>query len=229
MNIYVVVEGEVGEKKLYENWIPYVNENLTYAPIIDSVTENNFYIVKAGGYPNIFNITEKAIEDVISIQDNNGLALFDRLVVVVDSEDDSLQQRMTKVNNHINSVIQKLGINVNYKVVIQHFCLETWGLANKKLMANNIKNPDLAKYIKIFNVFQNDPENLPELMSEDMNRAQFADKYLRLLLNNKFRNLSYSKNNPEALLHNHYYTEVCKRHNNDHYISSFSTFLSAFI
>jgi len=31
MNIYVVVEGEVGEKQVYRVWIPCVNSQLTFA------------------------------------------------------------------------------------------------------------------------------------------------------------------------------------------------------
>jgi hypothetical protein len=32
MNIHIVVEGEVGEKYLYQSWIPLVNPALEYVP-----------------------------------------------------------------------------------------------------------------------------------------------------------------------------------------------------
>ncbi len=221
-----MVEGEVGERKLYEKWIPFVNKDFSYAQTINQVVTNNFFIQIGGGFPNYFRVINDAITDVRELKDTNGLPLFDRLVIVIDSEDYTFSQKMQEIENYVTS---KIGDSyLDYKVIIQHFCLETWGLANRKIITSNIQNVELLKYKKIFDLALNDPENLPDLLDEDLNRAQFASKYLRLLLNNKFRNLSYNKSDPGPLLNQKYYTEVLNRHLNEKHIPSFVNFLGAF-
>jgi hypothetical protein len=74
----------------------------------------------------------------------------------------------------------------------------------------------------------NDPELLPDLPVKHFNRAQFADVYLRKLLNNKHRNLTYSKSNPTALIHNKYFDQLNKRLNETGHIGSFEAVITAF-
>ena len=118
--------------------------------------------------------------------------------------------------------------NAEIKIIIQHFCFETWALGNKRLGPRNPKNEILRKYKAHFNVLSDDPELLPSYPPESLNRSQFAVRYLRRMLNDKFRNLTYTKNNPKALLHNSYFTEVKRRFEQTGHIASFSTFLDAF-
>ena len=81
MNIYLVVEGHVGEKKVYGFWVPLMNPALSVTNNIDLVTEDCLYIISGGGYPNYFEVMGDAIEDVATS------SLFDRLVIAIDSED----------------------------------------------------------------------------------------------------------------------------------------------
>jgi len=48
MNIYIVVEGEVGVKKVYQHWVPLVNPNLNYVDHISLIVRNNFSILSGG-------------------------------------------------------------------------------------------------------------------------------------------------------------------------------------
>lgn len=228
MNIYIVVEGDVGEKELYKHWIPYINNQLTYSATLSEVSNNNFYITSGGGYPNIFEIIEDGIKDMYQLTDNTGNRLFQRFVVVIDSENCSFKQRYTELENFILSKLNARS-TIDFKIIIQHFCMETWALANRKIVSNNIHSPELLKYKNLFNVAINDPEQLPDLVDEELNRSQFAAKYLRLLLNNKFRNTSYSKSSPKSLLPKTYFDQVVKRHQETSHISSFSSFLSSFV
>ncbi len=227
MNIYVVVEGEVGEKRVYEKWIPFVNSNLAYAPTIGDVVANNFYIAIGGGYPNIFEIIEAGIDDVNSIKDGE-FCLFDRLVIAIDSENDSLDSKKKEIEDCVNPILLQKNITIDYRVIVQHFCLETWALGNRKIFTHNIRKPELIKYKNIFNVATRDPELLPPLPDEGLNRAQFATKYLTYLLNNKYRNCSYSKSNPDVLLPESYFTQVKNRLSDTGHINSFNAFLEAF-
>ena len=77
------------------------------------------------------------------------------------------------------------------------------------------RQPNLLKlreYKRLFDVRDNDPELLSSKPDENMNRAQFAGKYLRLALNDRHRNLSYSKSDPHALVNSKYFVQVKSRH-----------------
>ena len=86
----------------------------------------------------------------------------------------------------------------------------------------------LIQYKKFYNIRSADPELLPPYELEELNRAQFAEIYLRSALNDKFRNLTYSKRNPNALLNPKYFLRVKERFEQTGHIKSFDDFLTAF-
>lgn len=217
MNIYLVVEGEVGEKRVYTKWVPIVNPCLQIVQDIEEVTSNCVYIVSGGGMPQYFDTITAGIEDVAANPQ------FDRIVVAVDSEDMTYSEKYEEVEKHILSVNNQ----INYRIIVQHFCLEAWALGNKVTVRKNPQDAKLREYIKLYNVRQEDPEGLPGYL--EFNRARFAENYLRKALNDKYRNLTYNKSNPGALLNNKYFERVKDRYINTGHISSFDDFLTAFI
>lgn len=219
MNIYLVVEGEVGEKRVYKSWIPFVNSNLSYVQDISNVDTDKFYIISGNGYPNYLNVIEDAVKDV---EENSN---FDRLVIAVDSEDMTYTDKYNEINNHIIS----LDTSIDYRIIVQNFCLETWGLANKAIYTRNTEDDELLMYQSVFNVSIDDPELLPNLEEKNYNRAQFSEKYLRSLLQEKYRGLTYNKRKPDVLMEQTYFEKVKNRYDVDNHISSFSNFLLAFI
>lgn len=218
MNIYVVVEG-VSESKVYPEWIKQVNPNLVKSDYIDDVVSDNFFLISGGGYPNLFNIINNAIEDT-----NNNLQ-FDRLVISLDSENALLEERYLEIESYVKSKLPRVEI----KIIIQHFCFETWALGNTKIVPKNPTGVDLKKYKKIHDVSKFDPEDLPSLIAENLNRAQFALKYLKLVIRDKGHHLSYSKNRPDVLFHPKYFNSLKERVSDTGHIGSFSSFLNAFI
>jgi hypothetical protein len=228
MNVYIVVDGEIGEKQVYNAWIPLLNPALTPANTLDKVQENNFYIIHSGGYPGYFKIIENAITDMSERKNGHGKPLFDRLIVSTDSEDSSLQEKLNEVQQYIQNILRQKNITTDCRIIVQHFCLETWGLGNRALVGKNIQTPLLKKYISHFNVAKSDPENLPPLPEENLNRAQFAEKYLRKLLQEKHRNLTYTKSVPTVMLHNKYFEQLKSRLKDTGHIASFQRFIDAF-
>lgn len=217
MNIYVVTEGKV-EAIVYRCWIPLVNPILSPIDYISDVETNNFLIYSSKGYPYYFDTISDAIRDI-----NLGKC-FDRLVVTVDSEDYTKQEKY----NEINSYLEEKDCSVEVIIVIQHFCIETWALGNRKIIRTNTNSRKLKEYKKLHNVRNNDPELLPPKPDEGLTRAKFAEKYLRVALNDKFRNLTYSKRNPRALVDEKYFVQVKNRYEETSHISSFNDFLNAF-
>ena len=64
MNIHIVVEGVVGEAKVYRHWVPLVNPSLSYVPHISEIANDNFSIVAGGGYPQYYDVIDACIADV---------------------------------------------------------------------------------------------------------------------------------------------------------------------
>jgi len=220
MNVYVVVEGRVVEKAVYTVWIPEANNQLTPAVYLDDVAENNFYIVSGNGYPAYFEVVHAALQDV------NDSEIFDRLVVCVDSEDMTLEDKREELIAYVDST--GLG-HIDYRLVVQHFCFETWALGNRTIGSRHPQNQSLQKYRQLYNVQTHDPEELPALPQESLTRSQFAEKYLRLILNDRNKRLSYSKANPRVVAHPKYFWQLCKRLDETQHIQSFGAFLQAFV
>jgi hypothetical protein len=219
MNILIVVEGEVSEKKVYRHWVPLVNPELSYADHVSMIEKDNFSIISGGGYPQYFEVISSAIEDV------NFYHNIDRLVISIDSEELSYEEKL----NEINSFLYSYRCRTETRIIIQHFCLETWALGNRIIIRPNPQSQKLIQYKRFYNVRSSDPEGLPPYELEELNRAQFSFQYLRRALNDKYRNLSYSKRNPGALLHNSYFQRVKERLEQTGHIASFQSFLSAFV
>lgn len=218
MNLLVLVEGEVGEKKVYETWIPFVNPKLQVVSDLFDIERDQFAVIAGYGYPHYFDVIDRAILDVNSVKN------IDRIIIAIDSEDLSLEEKYQEVDQFVS----ERPCIANVFIVVQHFCLETWALGNKRLGPRNPRSELLRKFKRIYNVFGNDPELIPPDVDDDLTRAQFAEKYLRAMLNDRNKNLSYSKRNPKALLHPSYFREVKDRLLSFNHIRSFSRFLDAF-
>jgi len=216
MNIYIATEG-ICEKKIYISWIPLLNYTLSNVEKLQEIKNNNFIIYSGDGYPQYFEMIDCAIEDV------NNLGNIDRLVICIDSEEMSYNEKYNEISEHIRS--KKCIAEI--KIVIQFFCFETWALGNRKIVPHNPKTEIVKKYKGYFDVSDNDPELLPGYPPENLNRAQFSEKYLRKLLNDK-GHLSYNKSNPYYVKHPNFYKEVKKRHIETKHIMSFKFFLEAF-
>jgi hypothetical protein len=219
VNLYIAVEGEVGEIQVYRSWVPLVNPALSYVDHISEIRDNNFYIVSGGGYPNYFEVIDAAIQDV------NNLNNIDRLVIAVDSEELSYEEKLTEMETHL----AESHCSSQVKVIVQHFCLETWALGNQKAVPKHPHNGALHRYMHFYNVRSKDPALLTGYEVENLNRCQFAEKYLRRALNEKYKNLTYSKSNPTALLHHKYFERVQYRLSHTGHIESFRNFLQAFV
>lgn len=218
MRLYVVVEGTC-EKKVYTGWIQFINPTLKYSEDFYKLTENSFAILSGGGYPSYYKIIENAIADV------NSLGNVDRLIISIDSEDMTREEKYNEVYNFVT----KFECNSKIIIIIQHFCLETWALGNRIILRRNTSNERLKTYMNCFDVITKDPELLPHYPPEDLTRAQFAYKYLRTIISDRYSSIAYSKSRPNIIINNGYFCQLKKRFNETGHISSFESFLTAFI
>jgi hypothetical protein len=228
MNVYVVVEGEKTEKLVYASWIPKLNPNLSQVQRMEDAKSNNFLIEAGFGFPHLLDVTAAAMENIATYQPN-GFSLYDRLVVVVDSEDNTLEEKHKEIGDFIDDMCVTKNWKIEYRIVVQHFCFEAWALGNRNLLRGNITNQILHQYVKDYNVSKRNPELLPPRSTEELNRAQFAFKYLKLLFNEKYPKLGYSKSNPGPVCHDNYFNQLKARREDVGHIASFGQLLTAFV
>jgi hypothetical protein len=130
--------------------------------------------------------------------------------------------------DEITAFLNRKTCSARIFIIVRHFCFETWALGNKRVGPRQPKDPILRRYKSFFDVLNKDPELLSGYPPEGYNRAQFAAKYLRKMLNDRGRNVTYTKGNPVYISHPTYFNEVKKRYETTEHIKSFSTFLDAF-
>jgi hypothetical protein len=219
MNVYVVVEGK-SEKIVYSKWIPHVNPRLHEVEHISDLTNDTFVIVQGGGMPQYFEVIEAAIDDINSVRN------IDRLVICVDSEDMTYQEKLLEVS----SFVQPLSCQARVHIVIQHFCFEAWALGNHRAMPVTVHSANLRKFKQHFDVSKRDPELLTPLPVSELNRAQSASSYLRALLNAKWPHIAtYIKGrNAGPVAHESYLRNLQLRRERTNHIPSFAQFVNAF-
>ena len=218
MNIYLVVEGKCSEPKIYKKWIKFVNPGFEFVDDIDQIDENNVYLVSGGGHPQYFDVIRDGAFDVA---ENDK---FDLFVIAIDSEEMTYEEKKGEITDYIES----MKLSINYRIIVQHFCIETWALGNRSIIPRSSTTDQIKTYRRIWDVLTNDPELLPSLPQDSLNRAQFAEKYLRALLKATSPKLGYSKRNPNALLEFDYFDKIRTRYLETNHIRSFNDFLHVF-
>lgn len=219
MNIYVIVEGEQASKRIYKKWIPYVNPDLVHIDYLSEFSQNNFFILAGYGQPYFLERIDKAVADA------NDIDAIDRLVIAVDSEDQEYYEKYREIRNRLDKNVCK----VEVRIIVQHFCLETWLLGNRTNFRKKPYDTELLSFIEIFDVRDNDPELLPSHNHKAWNRAQFAYRYLRAGIRDIYSGRkSYTKRNPGFVVEKGFFSQVKKRCVEENHISSFDAFLSAF-
>lgn len=224
MNIYVIAEGQKGTKKLYRNWIPYVNSDLSCVDYIKDVQQNNVFVFFGRGQPEIWDRIQVAVDDV------NTNEVFNRLVVAIDSEEMTFQDKLDEARSKLSQ--HKCRVEIRY--IIQHFCLETWLLGISRVFRKKPRDADLIRYREIFDVRTENPELLPGETLNSWNRATFAYHYFRAGIRDTFGDgfktrKSYTKHNPGFTVERDQFKQVLGRCNKRNHIQSFNTFLDAFI
>lgn len=218
MNVYCLVEGKVTEKQVYSSWIPLVNPALSVVNFVQDVVDNDVYIVSGEGMPQLFSRIESSVRDM------DAFPVFDRFVISLDSEEMDCAAKLVELMAHVHAAAPSVPV---YPIV-QHYCFETWALGHRKIAKKPSMLPRLSAFKKHYDVATDDPSEMTSIDAARFNRAEFSNVYLRLLLNNQHKNLTYSKSDPSAVCHPKYFEHVRKRQEETGHIGSFNAFLSAF-
>lgn len=107
-------------------------------------------------------------------------------------------------------------------IIVQHRCIETWLLGNKKVFKRNPKSQFLRECVNFYNVSVLDPESMGKEINFNTH-AQFHEAYLSEIFNEK--NISYTKRNPGVAADLTYLTQLKKRVQDDSHIMSFKALM----
>ena len=154
MNIYFLVEGKT-ESKVYPVWLAYFIPELKRIKIPSDVVSNNYYLISGGGFSSIL---DNHLID--SIDDINTIKKYNYLILVIDTDNLSVEQKTKEVNYFINDHKLKL-INCELIVIAQKVCMETWFLGNKRIYCKNPSDKQAAIYAKHYNTANDNPELMP--------------------------------------------------------------------
>lgn len=219
MNVYLLVEGGRTELQLYPQWLSFIIPELMRVATFDSVRENSYYIFSGGGIPSIYRHAVNAIKDINSTKNYN------YLIIALDSEELSQEQRKKELIDYIETNIV-LNQHCKLEVIIHNRCIETWFLGNRKVYKRNPQGEKFKKYSGYYNVEKNDPELMKKL-SGFSTTAHFHEAYLREML--KEYNVRYRKSRPKEVLEKHYFDELMKRvKDSPSHLKSFSNCIEIF-
>lgn len=218
MNIYFLVEGLRTEMKVYPKWLSYLVPQLSRVQWHHEVIANNYFIFSGNGFPSLLDVhLRKSVEDI------NDAANFDYFVIYLDADEQSILQRKQEVLDFMSNENIVLNSNVQFEIIVQNRCIETWFLGNPKIFKKNTDNEFLREYISFYDVKSNDPELMEKIPDFVGSTSIFHSSYLQqLLLERKIR---YSKNNPQGVIEPYFLEELIKRNQKTGHIQSFQNFL----
>lgn len=215
MNIYFLVEGKT-EAKIYPKWLEHLLPELTKVKFHHQVREKNYYLFNARGYPSIIkDHLPKAIEDV------NNVGAYDYLVLCFDADEQSVEERVAEVNQHLTGGGLSLG-KTKLSIIVQNRCIETWLLGNRKVYKRNPHDSVLVKYTKFYDVSLDDPELMGkyEGFSE---HQQFHKAYFKVLC--RERHMRYSESRPNDVLAKSYFEQLLARIDETTHLGTFRHFI----
>ncbi len=217
MNLYFIVEGRRTEARVYPRWFTHLLPNHNRVQAADEAATNSYYLISGEGYPNLlYETLPDAIETILSLPTCD----YRYLILCLDADEATVEER-------INEVLEAYQENplpdvVNFRVVVQNRCIESWFLGNRRIFPRNPQNSTLRGHIGFYNVADNCPEEMGYLPAF-RNHAHFHEDYLRLIFQE--RNLSYSKQLPGQVQEEHYLNQLIAR-SEDSALQTFGQFIA---
>ncbi len=219
MNIYFLVEGKT-ELKVYPQWLSHLAPNLSRVNFAQDASINNYYLISGLGYPRLLDI-----ELVNCVDEINEWANYDYLVLVIDSDDMSEQEKTNEIYQFIKDKNIVLNSNCQLQVIAQKSCMETWFLGNQKVYTKSVgRHSDFYHHAKFYDVSQQDPETMDKPQSLAGSVSVYHEIYLRKMLAEK--NIRYSKSSPREVGETHYLDQLQKRVSETQHLMSLKKFFN---
>lgn len=218
MNIYFLVEGKRTEMKVYPKWLSILIPKLSRVQWHHQAEYNNYCIFTGDGFPSLLdNHLRNSVEDV------NESGNFDYLVICLDSDDNTVDEKKEQVLEFIQDEDIVLNPDTKLIIIVQNKCFETWFLGNKKIFKNNPTSYYLVDCVRFYNVKNEDPELMEKPENFEQTTAIFHSSYLQEILLE--RKIQYSKKNPREVIEKYFLEELIKRSSKTKHLQSFQYFI----
>lgn len=220
MNLYFLVEGRRTESIIYPGWLhDYFKLKRLKYPGDARKGEDGYYLISAEGYPAI--LRQHLENSILDIEENN---VFDYLVLVLDSEETSVEYRMQEIEEAIETCPVKLS-QAEIRPIVQHRCMESWLLGNRNIYPARARNYDTMRYLHFYDTFREDPERSPR--HPDFNTtAQFHYSYLKNLFIESHQ--AYSKKTPGLAATKSYFDSLMDRYHKTGHLQSLRPLIRLF-
>ena len=233
MNLLFLVEGAKTEPKIYRSWLKFLFPGIQEVLRPEDMINNNFQIIAGCGYPNMVSRPRNSkIPSLLEacMLDLSGYSAIDYLIICIDSENETYQNRFDEITQKINQIIldhPKISL-VHHKiyVIIQHCCIETWALGNNELTGgtSSLSAEETANYEKFreyYDIALKDPETMECCPPHQSfrGRQRFHQKYLQYYF--RMHGLKYSKNDPSEVQKSEYFLALCRRCQSTGHLQSF--------
>ncbi|MCA9710132.1 MAG: hypothetical protein KDK70_30110, partial [Myxococcales bacterium] len=186
MSLYVVVEGDRTEPRLYRAWLPLLLPGIAEVRRIEDARGRAFFLIAGKGYPHYLDRIEAAIEDIRASQGR-----FTHLLVCIDAEEAGHDERLAEVEG----AIARGRCPVASTVIVAECCVETWLLGNRRFIRPAPHDPELGQFLRHYDVRTLDPEGIAPHPGH-RNRASLCLRYVQAAF--RERHERYSKKNPGA-------------------------------
>lgn len=204
MNVYFLVEGKT-ERKVYPKWLSHLVPHLERVNAPGDAANNNYYLISGGGFPSIL---DNHLVD--SVNDVNAAGNYDYLVLAIDADDISADEKEEEVRRFVSSNNIVLA-HCKLIVMPQVVCMETWFLGNRRIYARNPSADDVLALTKHYNTANNDPEKMRQPEGYSGSIGDYHFHYLKTMLRENGITSSYRKSQPIGVTKPYYIEELRNR------------------
>lgn len=150
MKLYLLVEGEQTEKKLFRAWLKHCFPRVTEVFQPADLTPDSFFLLAGMGYPSYLQRIPQALEDAARFG-------AEHLFVCIDAEDRSYEQRRTEVAGILEqaaTALQRRGLQFigHLHVIVADCCVESWLLGHRRLVPRQPTDENLLRLKGFYDV-----------------------------------------------------------------------------
>lgn len=220
MNYYFLLEDEKSLLKVLPFWFQYMGFKSQRVSDIQEVKENH-YILQSG--QGVTQLITKILFDTIDTIILNPKKI-DKLVIVLDAEDLSVEERKRQVNEKIDEHYQREQLAFDIEIFVCNHCFETWLLGCCGLYPLQVvdEKSDFYQYYRHYNIEDRDPEYMEVPQDSNDTIAKYHFHYLHELL--RYKKIRYSKSKPQNVATESYFNGMVKRIQNTEHLATFDTF-----
>lgn len=220
MNYYFLLEDSKSFIKVLPSWLEHMQFHCTRTSDIQNIVENNYILQSGHG---VTQLVTKVLFDTIDTILKSPQRI-DKLVVILDAETLTKQERIDQVWNKISKKYGAKKFDFEIIILVCDHCFESWLLGKPGLYPASVdESSPFYPYYVHYNIEKDDPEKMLVPNGCNDTIAKYHFHYLHeVLLHNKIR---FNKKKPDFVKNSDYFHGLCSRAHTTKHIESFKEFV----